>query len=575
MMSIGKIFKRKLEQQSFTEQEKNWKAMQERLDVAMPVTEKKRRFLWLFFPIIIGAITFGISKYGTTKNNTTVAAKNEISAPKISTSENKIISKLPTHETQNRNITSQNIIKETKITNAKKPIKIGNTDNENSQLRNNDAINLNNRKVERKNIVAISKPKTEIGSPEKTALNSSIQNKKDKQNLEKLNPNNVSIAENENINDYALLATTENGNKFDFAQNPSPIIINKTVENKLPNIKAKNEENNDSLSPESKKVGDATKPATPPDYSVPIKAKQVLSVNVYAGYMLCGKYIYKANNVHTEYLEKRKLEEKNAATFTFGADVNYTYKHLIFTTGINYNTQAEKRNYTNQFYRDVTAKNNTYDLVDNSYYQYNQNTVNVAQVQSTWVTTQDTINYYNTATNSYASAIVNIQNYVVTGTNNLAITTQDSTLVTKIDTIKNINISTINKKIIDNTVQNTHGTNKISYIEIPLLVGYKFQLNKMSLALQTGVGIGFLNKQKTYYINNRLSDIEETKSENFNKIMYNYLLCVSANYSLTKNWGIVFQPNFRTNINSVTKKNTTFQQKYWNVGGNVGVSYTW
>jgi hypothetical protein len=77
-----------------------------------------------------------------------------------------------------------------------------------------------------------------------------------------------------------------------------------------------------------------------------------------------------------------------------------------------------------------------------------------------------------------------------------------------------------------------------------------------------------------YYLSNDVSSINEIKIENCNKLVYNYILRLSFNYYLSQNWAIVFDPNFRTNLNSVTKTNADFQQKYWNIGGNIGLNYT-
>jgi len=562
MLNLGKIFKQKLEQQEFDATNKYWMELEKRLDNAMPVKKNNRKILWFLFPII-GA--FGIYFYAKPNAKSVLAAKNKIitqnethaniSNPKnninavkydvVNTSKfASLVSKNnTTSENTNENITEINVTqfaqKKQKESNQLAEASIIKYRPSNSPLSNSNPT-INKKET---NKIATEMPKS---------------NTEEKQNFTK----HVELADS---NEENMLAVTSVSNNED--KNSSTLISLTIPQIKLFSALEKplTVPSNTNASQSINSTGDKSKSTN---------HKTAFSVSVYGGAMYVDKKILSANNAHSDYVNRRILEEKNTTTSTVGADVNYNYNHLILTTGINYHTQSEIRNYSNKFYRELNTEDPYWEKVTSNYWKENNRTFTTTQVNTQVVNSTDTISYFDAATGNYTSSNVSTQTIISTGTQTITHTAIDSILVYKEDSIQKTRTTKKIAYIIDENQNNLKGKNTISYIEIPILIGYQMRYGKIGVALKTGIGFGVLSKQTMYYLSNDVSSINEIKIENCNKLVYNYILRLSFNYYLSQNWAIVFDPNFRTNLNSVTKTNADFQQKYWNIGGNIGLNYT-
>jgi opacity protein-like surface antigen len=142
------------------------------------------------------------------------------------------------------------------------------------------------------------------------------------------------------------------------------------------------------------------------------------------------------------------------------------------------------------------------------------------------------------------------------------------------DTIYTHLVNSNVKKIAVSSMKNLSGVNYIRYIEIPVMIGYQLQFNKLSVMIRTGIGFGRFSKQSNYYINSTETDLVAKQDNDFRKMMYNYLLRVGVSYMITPQFGINFEPMFRSNLSSVFNNANEFQQRFKNVGANMGVTYS-
>jgi hypothetical protein len=121
---------------------------------------------------------------------------------------------------------------------------------------------------------------------------------------------------------------------------------------------------------------------------------------------------------------------------------------------------------------------------------------------------------------------------------------------------------------------NVSSTQKISLIEIPMLITYNFSVKQFSLQIATGASVGvFTNITGNHFeFGDPIISEESTKSL-FNSLQYNYLLRTELAYSLSDNWQISASPNMKLNLNSLYKNDSGFNNRYLFYGINAGIVY--
>ncbi len=118
------------------------------------------------------------------------------------------------------------------------------------------------------------------------------------------------------------------------------------------------------------------------------------------------------------------------------------------------------------------------------------------------------------------------------------------------------------------------GSNEFRYIEIPLLLGYQWNHNKLSLDISTGISYGFLMSVEA-----RLPDFSDTQkfsnldknSDVVNQQMLNYLLFLGVHYKIDSQWGVYAKPYYKRNLQSVFENNYPVEQYFGAFGINFGV----
>jgi hypothetical protein len=303
------------------------------------------------------------------------------------------------------------------------------------------------------------------------------------------------------------------------------------------------------------------------------KQKNNLSLSVYSGAMLSINNLLTTNGNSIDYLNRRKNEEINAIKPNVGIDIELKRGHWTLTSGINLHQQGEKRNYSNQFKRlipydslVVNVNNNSTWLVDTAiFYAMQYNNI---------VTSYDsTVTYYDETSGLFYTAQLPIYTTQTTVVDTNFYYLIDSTYYQAIDTIKT-NYALQKQMVISNPNQaNLKGRNTFNYVEVPVLIGYEWGIKRWRMSLKGGIGFGILTRQQSFYLTTDEAEIAPVSTAVYSKIMYNGIFRVGMHYSFTPQFGIDFVPFTRLNINNMTNKNATFQQKYNNVALQIGMNY--
>ena len=235
------------------------------------------------------------------------------------------------------------------------------------------------------------------------------------------------------------------------------------------------------------------------------------SVNVYAGPSYSSAFI---SGTSSEYILYRETHEKEKPGIAFGADIKWHMKNWTLSTGLTYSVINQYRSY------------------NYNYQEYNPGQ-SYFEVDTTWVWVYD-------APNHGLPVISNI----------------DSTWVKVYDT-----------KTIDNS-----GRNQLSYLEIPLRLGYLFHEGRFSVEVNAGVSLGFLlfSNMKLPEINNYQ---QVNKVSDLNTTMLNATAGATVYFHLNRKTSIFAAPYYKQNLQSVFRNNYDQKQQFNTLGINFGVSF--
>ena len=250
------------------------------------------------------------------------------------------------------------------------------------------------------------------------------------------------------------------------------------------------------------------------------------SLGLYGGLSSVQKLLTSQEENLGSHIAMRKAEEQPILTFSAGMELNYQPNRWLVSTGIYYNEYGEKINYSPNVYEQE-------------------------QISSSGFWTIATFTY--DSSDSLGNPII--------------VTLRDSNFneVLTTDTIT----------ITDKSITEQNGNTKLAYIEIPVLVGYEFSLNNMSILTRTGVSVGYLLNSKGYYVaqdNAQLQDIG-TKEDLVRSFSINYLLKAGIHYPMGEMATIFVEPRFKINLQSILGKSNNVSQKYYTYGVNLGIKY--
>lgn len=117
-------------------------------------------------------------------------------------------------------------------------------------------------------------------------------------------------------------------------------------------------------------------------------------------------------------------------------------------------------------------------------------------------------------------------------------------------------------------------SNRLYYVEIPMLIGYSLRYNNWQFRLSTGPSIGFLRNRAGYYPNDDFSGynaLEETQY--FNRTVWYWRAEPTVGYYISPNVLLQCRGTFRVQL-SDTYNADDRSLRYWTHGLQVGLRYT-
>lgn len=250
----------------------------------------------------------------------------------------------------------------------------------------------------------------------------------------------------------------------------------------------------------------------------------------YTGIQLVSKQV-KSDPALTEYAAIRNTSEKKTNTVYLGLNFTIEKKGFMLQTGLNYNTIGERNNYE--------AKSK----------QWLQNDEKVWDVYNRQIIKTDTVYHFG------------IVNY-----NQTTVNVKDSTLLTKSDSVFVYNT--------DSNIVKANGKTIISYLEVPIMLGYQFKFGRASIAPFAGISIGYLTRISGMYINKTITGIEQINSAGLiTSFNFNYQIKVQLAYNLNDHLMLLLIPQFSNNMFSVSSKSSGLNTKYSALGTSFGLSY--
>ena len=119
--------------------------------------------------------------------------------------------------------------------------------------------------------------------------------------------------------------------------------------------------------------------------------------------------------------------------------------------------------------------------------------------------------------------------------------------------------------------------NTYHYIEIPVMIGKKFDFNPFILEVSTGISFGLILKSNSEILapdTRSVIVLNNEKSAYFNQLMLNYLFRLSLRYNLSQKWSIYVSPNIKYNLGNVFNNSYyPVKQNYILYGVGSGIIY--
>jgi hypothetical protein len=260
----------------------------------------------------------------------------------------------------------------------------------------------------------------------------------------------------------------------------------------------------------------------------PNRIRPVFSIAANGGVAFISKKLSTTLAEFTQMVSLRNEYEANKTAIIIGLEFETRYRGFSFTSGINRMSWGENVEYESSPETLVVTDTTYIEIIDNSYWE---------------VFPIDSILY-------------------------------DSTYIVDIDTTFIQFTDTLFYEPSDNLDQ-ANGKTKITYVEIPILVGYEFYFNKIILALKGGVSVGFLTKTYGYYLNEPTTGLIpiNTGYSVIRKTLFNLEFGVGVGYKFYPKFDVFIGAGYKMNLNSVFSDSGIIQ-KYKAITLGIKLRYT-
>lgn len=253
-------------------------------------------------------------------------------------------------------------------------------------------------------------------------------------------------------------------------------------------------------------------------------------VGIHAGIQSVDKQI-KADQMLTEYADIRNASENKINKFYYGLNLTFEKKGFMLQTGLEYNSLGEQINYAPKSKQWIKNDETDWDV-------YNKQIIKI-----------DTIYHFGIVT--YHEKIIDVK---------------DSTLLTISDSVYAYHI--------DSNIVNANGKTNLSYIELPMILGCQLKVGKCGIAPMAGLSLGYLSGTKGMYLNQSVTNVESIEtSKVISSYSLNYLVKLQLSYQIRQGLTILFSPQYKSNLISVSPVSTNFTTKYSSFGASIGLNY--
>lgn len=125
----------------------------------------------------------------------------------------------------------------------------------------------------------------------------------------------------------------------------------------------------------------------------------------------------------------------------------------------------------------------------------------------------------------------------------------------------------------DTAAEANNGPTNWTYLEIPVLFGYRFGNGAVKPWLRSGISLGLPIQTSYRYVNtSSLNLSEQEASQRHVALQWNYLVRLGIDWKLARHWSLQLNTAGSLQLNSVFRE-TDVRQRYYRVGGNLGVTY--
>lgn len=242
--------------------------------------------------------------------------------------------------------------------------------------------------------------------------------------------------------------------------------------------------------------------------------RKALSISLELGRNTSWKTL-SAESQYQDFADYRNANEESTINTVFGIKFNYHFKNWVFSSGLTYSSIGEKISYN---------INETIIDPDGGRYLIDTLWATIYTPESGW--TDMIVGYDKTYEEAY----------------------------------KDVNFDICN-------------TNTYSYLEIPLLIGYKIDIRNFSICPTVGISMGLLHSA-----NIKLPSIDSNGIPSFSEnsqylkaVVSNMVFDMNFEYRVNENYGLFVKPFYKIGLNSIYQ-NYPLKGKYNNAGIKIGFS---